>query len=61
MVLIPERDRLAEVEITQEMIEAGVRVLVESGRLIEGLSSADWPLAEEVFAVMWQHHCDCKR
>src|SRR6516162_6204464 len=38
--------------ITPEMIEAGVRVLEESGRLIEGLCSGDRLLVQEVFASM---------
>jgi hypothetical protein len=43
-------------EITPEMIDAGLEVLENSGRLIEGL----WPgvdrlLVQELFVAMWQN------
>jgi len=39
-------------QITAEMIEAGVKVLEGSGRLIEGLCSGDQLLVQQVFASM---------
>lgn len=38
--------------ITREMIEAGIEVLENSGRLIEGLCSGNQLLVQQVFASM---------
>jgi hypothetical protein len=38
--------------ITREMIEAGIEVLENSGRLIEGLCSGDQLLVQQIFASM---------
>jgi hypothetical protein len=44
--------RQADIEITPEMIAAGVNALDESGRLIEGVRSGDSLLVREVFEAM---------
>ena len=41
-----------QIEVTREMIEAGLNVLLDSGRLADGALSSDELLAEEVFRAM---------
>ena len=42
----------ADIEITPEMVEAGVSVLDDSGRLIGGLGSGEYVLVQQVFQAM---------
>jgi hypothetical protein len=42
----------AEIEITPEMIEAGVRVLWESGAIETPMGDADRDLVHEIFVAM---------
>lgn len=62
MPSLKTRDRPAlakqeEIQITPEMIAAGVDALVSSGRLAEGPMSGDDLLAQQVFRAMYQCRC----
>lgn len=46
----------APIDVTPQMVEAGVSVLDASGRLAEGPMSGDGLLAEQVFRAMMERH-----
>ena len=49
-------NRSSEIEITPEMIEAGLNALEESGRLeFDRVMSGDQFVVERVFRAMWSH------
>ena len=50
-------DKSTQINVTPEMLRAGLEVLEESGRLsTDYLVSADKLLVAELFLAMWQHH-----
>lgn len=46
---------IPKITLPRAAIEAGFRVLEESGRLAEGELSSDWLLPQEVLAAMLPH------